>query len=102
MIKFESNKGKVNLKVDGTIPEICTDITMGISEVYEFIFKTAGKDAADAFKFSLELAFACDIVFDEPKEESTAATTPLDPTVQSILDKINKEINNNDSNNKKI
>lgn len=96
MIKLESNKGEVNLKIDGTIPEICTDITMGISEIYEFIRKTAGKDAANAFKFSfkfsLELAFACGIVFDEPKEESSAAT--LDTELQSILDKINKNIEN--------
>lgn len=91
MIIFQSHKGDVRLLLDGNIPELTADVCMLISSIYERLMEES-KPSAKAFKESVQFLVADGTAF-EPDTEGD--DTKLDPELQSILDKINKEINNN-------
>ena len=85
MIKIISSKGKSEITASGNIPEICADIGCVVSSIYRKL-KDNDKDAAAAFKETIQITFEDDSLAWGDKDEKSE----LDDTIEKIIKRMGR------------
>lgn len=69
MVKIEVHKSIADVRITGDLPDICREMIVGVSAIYNGLATTKGQEEADEFrKEFVRMLLSVDAIWEDPDE----------------------------------